>query len=574
MNGDSLLDGSSGVVAEAGAGLAYAFNSSLALRFDLSYQYYFGLYGGLTASLAFAVTPPAPKVNAIILQSKPTDLEFGDITLGSVFPIFHTWYDQNPVGKVVVKNVGKEPITNVNLSFIIKQYMDGPKECAVIDQLRPGETQEVSLYALFNSSILDVTEATKATSQVDATYSEAGEKQSQSKTATIRIYNRNAMTWDDDRKAAAFVSGKDPWVQDFATNVTGTVKELMNTNVNKNFQLAIAFHDALRLYGLSYTPNPSTPYSQTSAHPEIVDFVRFPRQTLLGKAGDCSDLSILYASFFESVGKETAFITVPGHIFMAVCLDMSSEEAKAEVTNYDDLIVQNGKVWLPIETTLRDQGLMDAWQEGAREWRQCSTDKTASFYPIHDAWKLYEPVGLAADSTTVKTPPSDLVTQTFTSELSKYVQQELNARVSAINNAMAKTGETAKGLNDRGVAYAKYGSIDLATKDFQAAILKQPNYVAALVNMGNLARRNSDNQGAFAYYQQAAKIVPDNSKVLINLALAASALGKDTEANASYQLAKNIDPTLAAKYASIGEKAGSGTRAAEADSNVVLWFEE
>jgi hypothetical protein len=59
MNGDSLANGGGSGLAEAGAGLAYALNPTLALRFDLSYRYYFDLYGALTASLALSVTPPA-----------------------------------------------------------------------------------------------------------------------------------------------------------------------------------------------------------------------------------------------------------------------------------------------------------------------------------------------------------------------------------------------------------------------------------------------------------------------------------------------------------------------------------
>ena len=404
MNGDSLANGGAGAIAEAGAGIAYAFGPILALRFDLSYLYYLGLYGGLNASLALSVTPPSPKRGLPILPSKPRNLVIGEIKLSSVFPIFHTWYDQNPVGKVTVTNTGKELITNVDLSFLIKQYMDGPKECALIAELGPDESIEVPLYALFNSSILDVTEATKATSQVDAAYMEAGERQSQSKTATIRIYNRNAMTWDDDRKAAAFVSGKDPWVLDFSNNITAMVKGLVNPNINRNLQLAIAFHNAIRLYGMSYTPNPTTPYSQSSKNPEIVDFLKFPRQTLSYKAGDCSDLSILYASFFESVGVQTAFITVPGHIFMAVDLGITPEEAKTKVADYGDLIIRDGKVWLPVETTLPDQGLLGAWRRGAQEWKESTASRTAALYPVHEAWKLYEPVGLAADRTTVRLP--------------------------------------------------------------------------------------------------------------------------------------------------------------------------
>ena len=72
------------------------------------------------------------------------------------------------------------------------------------------------------------------------------------------------------------------------------------------------------------------------------------------------------------------------------------------MAGWEDLIFIDGKTWLPIETTIRDKGLLDAWREGAREWRQGVADKTAAFYPIHEAWKIYPPVGLAADNTAVQ----------------------------------------------------------------------------------------------------------------------------------------------------------------------------
>ena len=48
-----------------------------------------------------------------------------------------------------------------------------------------------------------------------------------------------------------------------------------------------------------------------------VDFLQFPYQTLLYHGGDCDDLSILNCSLFEALGIQTAFITIPGHIYMA-----------------------------------------------------------------------------------------------------------------------------------------------------------------------------------------------------------------------------------------------------------------
>lgn len=187
---------------------------------------------------------------------------------------------------------------------------------------------------------------------------------------------------------------------------------------------------------------------------------------------------------------------------------------------------------------------------------------------------LYEPVGLAADGTTVKVPAGDLVTQSFIAELGRFEQREMAARVGAINDSMAKGGETARGLNSRGVVYARYGRMDLAAKDFQNAVGKNADYVPALLNLGNLARLQSDAQGACDYYQRAAKVEPGNAKVLISFALAAGALGKNDEAATAYDTAKRLDPELASRYAYVAENGSSGTRAAEAGSAVVIWDEE
>ena len=48
------------------------------------------------------------------------------------------------------------------------------------------------------------------------------------------------------------------------------------------------------------------------------DFLQFPRETLRYTTGDCDDLSILYCSVMQSLNIDTALITVPGHIYVAV----------------------------------------------------------------------------------------------------------------------------------------------------------------------------------------------------------------------------------------------------------------
>ncbi|MGA2477199.1 MAG: hypothetical protein ABSG63_00430 [Spirochaetia bacterium] len=557
-----------------GIGLSYALNPNLALRLDAFYTYYFQLYGSLNLSFGVAFTT-TPQQGAPIIgpPERPRLLQLSNLNLGSIFPIFHAFYDDHAVGSVVVKNTGAKPLTDVRVSLIIRQYMDGPKESATIAEMQPGETREVPLFALFKSTILEVTEPTKVTAEVDAAYKESdGFQSAASATAALRVYDRNAMTWDDDRKAAAFVSAKDPWVLSLSNNVTAMVRDLRIPGIVKNIQTAIAFHDALRVYGLAYSPNPSTPYSYTSMHPETVDFLKFPRQTLTYRAGDCSDFSILYASFFESVGIETAFITVPGHIFMAINLELSEAESKSSITKWEDLIFVDGKTWLPIETTIRDKGLLDAWREGAREWRHGVADKNEAFYPIHDAWKIYPPVGLAADASLAQIPAEDLVRLAYGAEVAALVDSEIASRVAAINAQISREA-TPKALNSRGVVYAKYGRLELAENDFRAALGAKGDYVFALLNLGNLATIRSDAQSAYKYYNLAAQSAPGNSRAFLELSKAADALGKRDEANVAFSKAKELDPQLVAQYQAPAQEQG-GTRAAESGTRALDWVEE
>ena len=177
-------------------------------------------------------------------------------------------------------------------------------------------------------------------------------------TATIQMYDRNAMTWDDNRKVASFVTAKDPVVLRFAKNIAGETRNSGSNAINTNFRIGMGLFQALDLYGINYVVDPKTPYEDFSKNKYSLDYLQFPSQTLTYKAGDCDDLSILYTALLKSVGIEAAFITIPGHIYAAVSLNMDPEEAKHTFNSSNDLIFRNENTWLPVEITMIHEGFL------------------------------------------------------------------------------------------------------------------------------------------------------------------------------------------------------------------------
>jgi hypothetical protein len=547
---------------QAGAGLGFKFNPSLQARLELAGLYKAGLYGGIGAKLGLGYALPAWAQAA-----RPRLLELLSISMKSVFPVLRSYYDQHPIGSVKIANTGKETATDVRVSFVVRQYMDAPKECATIARLEPGNSIEVPLYALFNDRILDITEATKVTGEVSVEY---GVDIAQSRSATVLVNDRNALTWSDDRKAAAFVSSRDPWVLELAGNFMATVKGARNPEMAKNLQTAIAVHEGLRAYGIGYMLSTTRPFEQAVLNPEAVDTLKFPRQTLTFRAGDCADLSVLYASCLEAAGVETAFITIPGHILMAIDLGLTGDQVKARSMDARELISQGGRIWLPIETTMRDAGFLEVWKKGAQEWRDASARELAAFYPMHEAWQTYAPMGLPADGTSVALPASDKVGSAFRTELARAVSSELGARISALGPLPASGPAATTALNTRGVIYGRFGRLDEALQDFKAAA--KAGSVPALVNLGNVSMMRSDPTSAYDYYQQAARQVPGSASLYLNIAKAAAALGKSEVEASALDSARRLDPLAAEKYSELAQVGASGTRAAEVGDGGLQWF--
>lgn len=559
----------------AQAGLQFELGPTFSLEGGATYRYFGGLYSSLGASLGTslhfvekrAFAPPP-------MKEIPKGLSIGSIELGTVFPVFRKYYDDHPIGRMQVTNVVSTPIRNLTVTFFIKEYMDTPKRCAEIKELKPTESATIDLYALLTDRILEVTEATKVAVELVIEYTQDGTAVKSTESATLRVYDRNASIWDDDRRAAAFVTSKDPAVLLFSRNVASIVRSRAWGGVNDKLLLALAIHEALRTYNLAYNPDPSNPYSTSSTRKDAPDFLQFPRQTLEYKAGDCDDLSILYSALLEALGVETAFITVPGHIYMAINSEMRTDEARKTFSHVEDIIFKDSTAWIPIEVTLRAGDFHQAWQEGAKEWRENSAREQASFYKLHEAWNLYEPVQLPGSSTVV-VPDEEKLAAAILAAKESYVNREIAEQLTAIQARMRSQGESSKGINELGTLYARYGLLDRGEKEFQRIVAKE-EYVPALINLGNVYFLRGDMDQATTFYDRAYRREPQNARVLLGLARVNQATENYGAAHKFYTALKAVDQDLAQQFAYLELKGEEASRAADASQTkgVVIWEQQ
>jgi tetratricopeptide (TPR) repeat protein len=308
----------------------------------------------------------------------------------------------------------------------------------------------------------------------------------------------------------------------------------------------------------------------------MIDYLQFPNQTLDFKAGDCDDLSILYSSLLEAIGIRTAFITIPGHIYMAFGLGMSEEVARRTFSRSDDLIFRQGQAWVPVEVTSIGPGFLEAWQIGAREWRENEPAANAGFYPTADAWALFEPVGYTnLKEGNIAVPAQDAVLQAFMAEVRKLVEREVAPRATEIKARISVSGQDPKLINSLGVLYARYGLSQEAEAQFRL-ILGRREYLPALLNMGNLALLRGDSRGALAFYNRAVSLDRQNPSVLLGLAKAYLGLEQFDEANRRYSELKRLDPALAERNAYLDSRPGDEkARASAADQalTTIVWAE-
>jgi sugar lactone lactonase YvrE len=472
-------------------------------------------------------------------------LEIDVLKMRDIFSNTYKLYEQDGVGLIKLTNYTNKTIENIKVSFLLMNFMDFPTEVKIA-KLLPGQSEEVTLKAVFNNNILTITEDSSIQAMVEASYFQEGKKVAFSKNPTITVYDKHRMTWDEHDRVASFVTPKDTPVINFARAIATQFSETKDES-----QLAAALFDAMGVIGLTYVSNPTNPYqislakTETTLKTDTVDYVQYPRETLERKSGDCVDLVTFYSSALESMGIPTLMLEVPDHILM-----MFSTGINADPDGYtmDDMyVIHDGMLWIPVEVTVVGKSFIKAWELGAAEYYKWK-DKGLTILNVHNSWNSFKPATLPSSTFKAADVTSGDIEKKFPGDYMSVLKISSRTKTRRYLQAIEKNPADMEAHLQMGIILAKIGDRAEAMKYFDKILASEPKNAAALNNRGNIFMLNEKYVEAQKAYLAATQASPEDAYIWVNLAKSYKAVKDTKKAKAAFVKAQRLDPSVKVKY--------------------------
>jgi hypothetical protein len=544
--------------AAAAVRAGFFFTPGVSAGIEAAYRYEFGLANSISISVfsAFHISDGKRLV--------PERIE-----IEPLFPSLKGYYANHPVGTAKFVNRERFPVENVTVTLKAPALTEKPLETKSGTVTQPGASLEAGFGILLSDAARMTNQGGSSRGDVVVSYTCGGRRFSESFPVQIRLNENNAIVWDDDRKAAAFVTEKDPAVRAFAGAAISAVRKSTARFPSEPIRIACALFTALQEYGTAYVPAPVAAYSVAAKQNHTVDFLKYPAQTLAYRGGDCSDLTSLYCSLLESAGVESGFITVPGHIYTAFSTGLSESAARKLLASADSLIIVDGIAWMPVETTLAVDGFDAAREAGSAQWKRWSLEGQAKLYSVRESWKTYPPSDMPGAASGAGVADTVAVAQSFEKQSDRLMTRDLSPLVNALAKKVVP-GDS-KAINALGVLYCQYGRYDEAERQFAASLAVAKNTPAA-VNLANIALLRGDYVSAADRFRTALSLDRNSQSALAGLVRALQGLGDEADASGYIAQLEELNPGLAS---SLAPGAATTSRAANAaDYGVLSWESE
>ncbi len=348
-----------------GGGLNIALTSWLAFNFDLKYHFVDWDRSADYSGINFGAG-----VNFMWGQKRELIRVVGVKTIVSdIYPAYYQFYNSYPLAMVTIKNMSGSSI-EVNIRSNIRYFSERPKETGFI-KIKGKETKDIPITTILGNKIRQVKQRENAVIDISVE-ARAGSKVTKKVSSLVMIHNPNSWNGEMD-KLVFFVKSDDDRILNWGRSLVNGL-ETETGDFLRNFTIAKAVFDTLSSTNIRYHSDPNIPFYRD-------DRVNFAHETIDLKSGDCDDLVVLYASILESLGINTAFVEVRdpekelAHLFLLFDTGLSADMGNLISSNEKRYLTRNNRVgkktvWIPVETTLINDGFESAWKTGALEFLQ------------------------------------------------------------------------------------------------------------------------------------------------------------------------------------------------------------
>ncbi len=481
-------------------------------------------YKGFRFDVAHLLPPVLPSTTRFTLGVEftlsPSKVSIAKTELEPVYASQVLSYTERPIGTTKIVSKNDEPMS-ARLALYVPGFMEAPTEREIV--LRPKETKDVDLNALFSSQLMALSEDRPAQAEVLVSYETKSRMRTERARSQVFLYRPGAISWADLRAAAAFVTAQDPAVSTFARSIAQGADEAGSGTSLRNLYTAMRVFNALGEYGITYVPDPNNPFGRVSETREAVDQVQYPRQLMKSRTGDCDDTSVLYCSLLENLGVPTAFLDGPGHILML--FDSGLHARNHQVLSVDEsyYVVRGERVWIPVETTMLGRPFTEAWAEGAAIWARWADNPEARFMEVQEAWRLYQPALPIGDPPVFDAPTAERVAPRLQADMDTLRAWQKTFLEEKFLKPLEKA-QAPGGSFQQGMAMAHEGRWGEARAAFVAVLGASPEDAAAINNLANVDLAEGKAGTALEGYRRARDRERD-AGILLNEGLALWTLG-------------------------------------------------
>jgi tetratricopeptide (TPR) repeat protein len=445
--------------------------------------------------------------------------------------------------------------------------------------MEAGQTIEVDLFASFNDAVFSKNGVTPLTGEVKVDYLWRNRPVNQVASVSYDLHDKTALTWDDDRKVGAFITYADSALRNYASAIRQYTKDDIVPSFSDSLQAAMQIYYGLAELGIIYQIDPTSPFDAAQDNPQIVDSISIPRDTLTRLTGDCDDLTAVYTALLETLGIETAFITVPGHIYAAFNTGVASKDFRKVHNDKSMTLSIDGSLWVPVEITLMGtDDFLSAWRIGIMEFAAVAdTPDLRHVIKTREAQEIFRPVGLQETDLGLQYGSRSEIVKNFKRDMDKLIDNVIDDYKETASSSMRK-----RDFNKLGIIAAQFGRASVAEEAFNSALSLDRNYLNPKINLGNLYYMEEEYQDALRNFLGAERTMVEAGKqssavypkILLNISRTYYELENYDRVAEYYNRVNEFDPVLTAKYTYLHSDSG-GSRASDAGSfSEILFIEE